>query len=146
MRPDRLDNRAFDGAHIGHNRALFKVRRNLFGNRRIGSDRSAENNQIRALYRLNRAFIGRIDNAKLLGDATAVSRARRTDDFLRQALFARRACDGRADQTDADQRQPFEFNFRHNLVYVPRKSLSASVTAWFSSSSPMLIRRQVARP
>ena len=110
MRRERGDDRAFDRADVGDDRARLQRRRDLARRLRVGADRRAEDDEIGVRRRLARRRRRRRRRASAPRRARAPAATRRAIDDRRRAALraARRARDRGADQADADDREALE--------------------------------------
>ena len=117
------------------------MRADLLRDRAAGADRNAYDDEIGAFDRGGIGLHHLIGEAELGNAPARLRRARGRDNRPRCALRAGSARDRRADQADADQRQPVEQGGRLAHAAFPRNSLSACTTSLLASSVPTLIRK-----
>src|ERR1700722_3773898 len=104
-----------------------------------GADRDAQDYEIGAAGCFRIGFDDAIDDAEFHDPGAGLCRARGGDDFLRQSLLARGACDRTADQPEADQRDPIEM--RCSTHFDPMKSRKPPTTSRLASSVPIVSRK-----
>ena len=99
---------SFDGADIRQDGARFEVGADFAGDGAECADRDAEDHQVGVGNRGGGGIDDLIDNAQLLDALPCRFGPRCRHDGLDDTERARCACDRRADQADADQRQAIE--------------------------------------
>ncbi len=120
---------------------------NLLGDRAARADRHADDHQIGPLDRLRVGLHHSVGDAKLGHARPRLGRPRGGDDLAHRARGTGGAHDGRADQSGADDGQSVEQRLGHrDAPLAPKNEASASITARFSSSVPMVMRKQSGRP
>ncbi len=132
MRADVAHHRTLHRAHVREDRALGEMRRDFLGDGRVDADGGAQDDEVGAFHGIRRRLVDAVDEAQPfcgVPRARALGEAR---DVPRQPGAAHGVRQGRADETDADQRDAREEG-RCRLAlrghFRPMNSASAATTA-----------------
>ena len=124
----------------------LQVRADFLGHRAAGADRDADDDQVGAATAS--ALVSTTGRRGRARPRAPRSRELRVDGDRARRAFARHDMgDRRADQADADEGDLVEQRLAHRgALFPPMNAVSASTTARFSSSVPMVMRSACGKP
>src|SRR6516164_4081997 len=145
---DLADHRGFDRADLGENGAAGEMRRDQFDGICRGADRYGDQHQFRVLRRFRRCVGDLIAKAELLGAGVHLRREVVAHDAPGKPADLGTAGDRGTDQPEPDNSDGVKQRFGHWRLApeAPMNDFSASSTARFSSSVPMVMRRASGNP
>ena len=141
VRTEIADHGLLHRAHIADDRSAPEPGRDSLADGGIGADGCADDDEVGPVRRFRRVM------GRVVGDPEPLHGGQRLcapgagDNAAGQTVPLHRPGQGRADQADADQRDPFEHRLGHET-----RVLRAATTARLSSSRPTVMRRPSGKP